>query len=242
MKYLDQNIESLIFTAKEPISLQQIKTCLEEVFKTKFKKDDLIASIENLKKRYQKDEFSFELVEISKGFQFLSKGVYHNVVGTFLKQITKKRLSRSAIETLAIIAYKQPIIRSEIEKIRGVSCDYAMKKLLEKELVAITGRSDGPGRPLLYGTGIKFMDYFGLKDLSALPKPKDFKEVDNTIGEPAPIEESIEKSIVDNKNDDSVENQENSNSENPLESLIEKNEIVIEEENTNEENVDLDLD
>ena len=207
MKYLDQNIESLIFTAKEPISLQQIKTCLEEVFETKFKKDDLLASIDNLKKKYQDEAFSFELVEISHGFQFLSKGVYHNVVGTFLKQITKKRLSRSAIETLAIIAYKQPIIRSEIEKIRGVSCDYAMKKLLEKELVTITGRSDGPGRPLLYGTGEKFMDYFGLKDLSELPKPKDFKEIDNTIGEPAPIEEAIEKSI--NEHTDDVEKAEN---------------------------------
>ncbi len=195
MKYLEQNIESLIFTAKEPITLPQIKSCLEEVFETKFKKDDLLASIENLKKKYVSEDFSFELVEISQGFQFLTKGVYHNVVGTFLKQITKKRLSRSAIETLSIIAYKQPIIRSEIEKIRGVSCDYAMKKLLEKELVAITGRSDGPGRPLLYGTGSKFMDYFGLKDLTELPKPKDFKDVDNTIGEPAPIEETIEKSI-----------------------------------------------
>jgi segregation and condensation protein B len=103
----------------------------------------------------------------------------------------KKRLSRSALETLSIIAYKQPVTKSELERIRGVNCDYAIQKLLEKELVAIQGRSDGPGRPLLYGTSDKFMDYFGLKSLDDLPKPKEFREPSNQIGEQAPIEEPI---------------------------------------------------
>ncbi|MFT4970914.1 MAG: segregation and condensation protein B [Saprospiraceae bacterium] len=79
-----------------------------------------------------------------------------------------------------------------MEKIRGVSCDYSVQKLLEKELVAIVGRSEGPGRPLLYGTSDKFMDYFGLKDLKDLPQPRDFKEPDSQIGEQAPIEETVE--------------------------------------------------
>ena len=87
------------------------------------------------------------------------------------------------METLSIVAYKQPISKTEIEQIRGVSCDYAMQKLLEKELVAILGRSDAPGRPLVYGTSDKFMDYFGIKSLKDLPKPKDFKDVENKIGE-----------------------------------------------------------
>jgi len=108
-----------------------------------------------------------------------------------LRQTTKKRLSRAAMETLSIIAYKQPVTKSEMEKIRGVSCDYAVQKLLEKELVDIKGRSDGPGKPLLYGTSEKFMDYFGLKNLGELPKPKDFKEPDSEIGEKAPIEEVV---------------------------------------------------
>ena len=121
----------------------------------------------------------------------MTKGAYHGVIGTWLKQTTKKRLSQAAIETLSIIAYKQPVSKTEIEQIRGVSSDYSLQKLLEKELVSITGRSDGPGRPLLYGTSIKFMDYFGLKDLSDLPRPKDFKDPDQEIGERAPIEEAF---------------------------------------------------
>jgi len=87
------------------------------------------------------------------------------------------------METLAIIAYKQPVTKSELEEIRGVSCDYALQKLLEKELVLITGRSESPGRPLLYGTSDKFMDYMGIRSLNDLPRPKDFKETENVIGE-----------------------------------------------------------
>jgi len=120
----------------------------------------------------------------------LTKPAFHNSVGTLLRQNNKRRLSRAALETLSIIAYKQPVPKSEMEKIRGVSCDYSVQKLLEKELVAIVGRSDAPGRPLLYGTSEKFMDYFGLKSLDEMPKPKDFKEPDNEIGEQAPIDET----------------------------------------------------
>ena len=123
-------------------------------------------------------------------FQFLTKGAYHNTVGQLLKIHSKKKLSRAALETLSIIAYKQPITKSDVEKIRGVSCDYTIQKLLEKELLTIIGRSDGPGRPLLYATSEKFMNYFGLKSIKDLPKIKDFKEVDNQIGEQAPIEEA----------------------------------------------------
>ena len=94
-----------------------------------------------------------------------------------------KRLSQAALETLSIVAYKQPVSKTELEQIRGVSCDYAIQKLLEKELVEIQGRSDAPGRPLVYGTSEKFMDYFGIKSLKDLPKPKDFKDVENVIGE-----------------------------------------------------------
>jgi segregation and condensation protein B len=122
----------------------------------------------------------------------LTKPAFHHTVGTYLKLTTRKRLSRAALETLAIVAYKQPVPKSELEKIRGVNCDYALQKLLEKELVSIVGRSEGPGRPLLYGTSQKFMDYFGLKGLEDLPRPKDFKEPDQEIGEKAPIEETGE--------------------------------------------------
>ncbi|MDX1940440.1 MAG: SMC-Scp complex subunit ScpB [Saprospiraceae bacterium] len=189
MDFLLPHIESLIFTAEEPIRLSEISACLEEIFGSSFPESELLAIIEQLKARYQEEQFAFEIAEINEGYRLLTKPVYHRTVGVYLKQTTKKRLSQAALETLSIIAYKQPISKSDVEKIRGVNCDYAMQKLLEKELVIITGRSDGPGRPLLYGTSEKFMDYFGLKSLRDLPQPKDFKEPDSEIGEQAPIEE-----------------------------------------------------
>ncbi|MEM9921219.1 MAG: SMC-Scp complex subunit ScpB [Bacteroidota bacterium] len=189
MEYLTQHIESLIFSSEAPISAEDMRDCLEEVYESQVRMVHIQEAIAQLKERYQKDDTALELVEIAQGFQFLTKGAYHRTVGAYLKLTTKKRLSRAALETLSILAYKQPVTKSEMEKIRGVNCDYAIQKLLEKELVTIIGRSEGPGRPLLYGTSEKFMDYFGLRSLDDLPKPKDFKEPENSIGEAAPIEE-----------------------------------------------------
>lgn len=190
---MQQHVESLIFTAEGPIRFQDISHALEEHFGVKPSETDVTEAIQALQEKYQSADFSFELVEIADGYQFLSKGAYHGLIGTHLKQKTRKRLSRAALETLSIIAYKQPVTKSELEKIRGVSCDYSIQKLLEKDLVVITGRSDGPGRPLLYGTSDKFMDYFGLKSLKDLPTPKDFKVPENSIGEQAPIEETLDQ-------------------------------------------------
>ena len=189
MKQLHQNIESLIFTAEQPISEAEIAHTLEIHFGLSIPKPEIQQAILDLIEKYHSDDFSFDLVAIAEGYQFLTKGAFHAIIGTFLKQKTRRRLSRAAMETLSIIAYKQPVTKTEMEKIRGVSCDYSLQKLLEKDLVSITGRSDGPGRPLLYGTSEKFMDYFGLKSLKDLPQPKDFKTPDNSIGEQAPIEE-----------------------------------------------------
>ena len=192
LEQLAQHIEALIFATDVAITLEEIKTCLEETFETKFKKKDLEDALSELQNRYQQPDFSIEIVNISEGYQFLTKPAFHAGISTYLKQTTKKRLSKAALETMSIVAYKQPISKGDMERIRGVSCDYSIQKLLEKELVAIVGRSEGPGRPLLYGTSDKFMDYFGLKSLSDLPQPKDFKEPDTQIGEQAPIEEIVE--------------------------------------------------
>jgi len=191
VEYLAQHIESLVFTSEQPISFQEIKACIEEAFEQPFKDEDVEEAIATLEERYQNPDFAIEFLGVAKGYQFMTKGAYHNTVGTYLRQTTKKRLSRAALETLAILAYKQPSTKSILENIRGVSCDYSIQKLLEKELVTIVGRSDGPGRPLLYGTSDKFMDYFGLKSLDDLPKPKDFKIPDNAVGEAAPVDESM---------------------------------------------------
>jgi segregation and condensation protein B len=192
LKHLAQHIESLIFTADAPITFSDIRACLEETFGLEFHAEEVEKALQTLIEKYQDESYSFELLEIAEGYQFLTKGAYHHTVGTLLKQRTRKRLSRAALETLAIIAYKQPVSKTEIEKIRGVNSDYAIQKLLEKELVSIVGRSEGPGKPLLYGAGDKFMNYFGLKSIKDLPQPKEFKDPDNLIGEPEDIEELAE--------------------------------------------------
>lgn len=179
---MHQHIAALIFASAQPVSAQDLKTVLEEVLQTELSEAAIAEAVGQVQAQFRHDDFAFELVEIAGGFQFLTKGAYHNTIAVHLKQTTKKRLSQAAIETLAIIAYKQPVSKSELEEIRGVSCDYAIQKLLEKELVMITGRSEGPGRPLLYGTSEKFMDYMGINSLQDLPKLKDFKEVENTVG------------------------------------------------------------
>lgn len=183
MEKLAQHIEALVFATDSPITRGDIHECLEQTFETPFSDEDVNEAIGQVEARYAQEDFAIELVEISGGFQFMTKGAYHGVIASWLKLTTKKRLSKAALETLSIIAYKQPVSKSECEAIRGVSCDYSLQKLLEKELVSIVGRSEGPGRPLLYGTSPKFMDYFGLKDLADLPRPKDFKSPDSEIGE-----------------------------------------------------------
>ncbi|MCO6490130.1 MAG: SMC-Scp complex subunit ScpB [Phaeodactylibacter sp.] len=191
MERLAQHIESLIFSTDQPVTLEEIRNCLEEVMETTFTEEELLEAIGQLKERYEQEGYAFAINEIAGGYQFLTKPAFHNTVGTYLRQTTRKRLSQAALETLSIVAYKQPVSKTEMERIRGVSCDYSIQKLLEKELVAIVGRDEGPGRPLLYGTSDKFMDYFGLKSLNDLPKPKEFKESDFMIGEQAPIEEDV---------------------------------------------------
>lgn len=189
MDYLSQHIEALIFSAPKTIRLEEIKSALESAFDTKIKKKDIVQSIEEIKAKYQDEQYAFEVVEIAEGFQFLSKPLFFDTIGAYIKQEAKRRLSKAALETLAIIAYKGPVSKSEAEKIRGVSCDYTVQKLLEKELVEITGRAEGPGRPLLYATSKKFLDYFGISGKKDLPQLRDFAQPDQEVGEKKSIEE-----------------------------------------------------
>lgn len=140
-------------------------------------------AVEDLQQRYEAPDYAFELVAQAGGYQFMTKPAYAASISILLKQQSKKRLSTSALETLAIIAYKQPITKNEVEQIRGVNCDYTIQKLLEKELVEIKGKAESIGRPLLYGTSRKFEEHFGIKNLKDLPTPKDFSADDNKIGE-----------------------------------------------------------
>lgn len=145
--------------------------------------DVLEQALADLQNKYASEEFSFSLEQTGGGYQFLTKPAYQSSISILLKQQSSKRLSVAQMETLSIIAYKQPVTKSEVEQIRGVNCDYSIQKLLEKELVAIRGKADTVGKPLLYGTSRKFMDYFGINSLKELPHPKDFFPEENQVGE-----------------------------------------------------------
>lgn len=188
---LDTHIESLIFVAQQPVKREDIRYNLENVLQVKIDEQSMDEALARLQEKYWDDNFAIEIVEVAEGFQFVTKGAYHHIAGHYLRQLTKRRLSKVALETLAIIAYRQPASRAEIEQIRGVNADYAIDKLLEKELIEIAGRSSGPGKPLLYTTSSKFMDYFGLRSMEDLPQLKEFQMPADEIGEPSSLEEVV---------------------------------------------------
>jgi segregation and condensation protein B len=185
MDFLINHIEALIFCSPAPIKLSDLKACLSEMFNADIPEDDILNAVKKLEEKFSSDEYAFQIFKSAGGYQFLTKPAYQASIGILLKQQSKKRLSTSAMETLSIIAYRQPINKTEIENIRGVNCDYAVQKLLDKGLIEILGKSDAVGRPILYGTSPKFMEYFGISDLSDLPTPKDFSQEINSIGSPA---------------------------------------------------------
>lgn len=184
MDFLQNHIEALIFCSPTPIKVNDLQACLTEMFEADVPSEDIAGAIERIQNRYEDESYAFHLNYSGGGYQFLTKPAYQASIGIMLKQQSKRRLSNSALETLSIVAYKQPVTKGEIENIRGVNCDYAVQKLLEKGLVEIKGKSEGIGRPILYGTSNTFMEYFGINDLNELPTPKDFvTQEDNVIGE-----------------------------------------------------------
>lgn len=190
MDFLQNHIEALVFCSPSPIKLADIKACLSEMFGADVPEEDVQGAIQRVEEKFLAEEFSFQLFKTAGGYQFLTKPAYQASISILLKQQSKKRLSTSAMETLSIIAYKQPISKTEIENIRGVNCDYAVQKLLDKGLIEITGKAESIGRPMLYGTTQKFMEYFGINDLIELPTPKDFTNEVNTIGESSDVKEA----------------------------------------------------
>jgi segregation and condensation protein B len=184
MKLLQQYIESMIFASEHPVTLKEITECLKSLFGWEISQAEVNEALKALEARYNDDQYSFFLTQSGGGYLFMTKKEYYPVVAGFMNQRSNKRLSTAALETLSIVAYKQPITKGEIEQIRGVNCDYTIQKLLEKDLVAISGRADGPGKPLQYSTSKTFMDYFGINSARDLPKLKEIDE-DSTsaIGE-----------------------------------------------------------
>jgi len=185
--HLKQHIEALIFIADPSITLLEIMDCLEEKFGTSFDEQMTGDIIDEIIDSYAKGESSFEILEMNGGFRFMTKPAYQDTISTYLKQVQNKKLSGTAMETLSIIAYKQPVTKAIIEQIRGVNCDYTIQRLLEKELITILGRGETIGKPLLYGTSEKFMDYFGLKSIKDLPVLKDFEDKKQVIGDKSTV-------------------------------------------------------
>src|SRR5580693_7399464 len=168
------HIEALIFASDKPLTSMEITELINNAFgfmEEKLTLEQIQTSIEGIIEKYSAEFYPFEVRESGGGWQFLTKRDFHKTIAQLNGEKFLKRLSSAALETLAIVAYKQPITKGEIESIRGVNSDYSIQKLLEKELVIISGRNDHmPGKPLVYSTSRTFMDYFGLNSSEDLPK------------------------------------------------------------------------
>ena len=168
------HIEVLIFASDKPLTSLDIVELINNSFgflEERIMPDQVDSALQGIKEKYDSEFYPFEVKESGGGWQFLTKKDYHKTIAQLNGDKFLKRLSNAALETLAIIAYKQPITKGEIEAIRGVNSDYSIQKLLEKELILISGRNEhAPGKPLVYATSKNFMDYFGINSASDLPK------------------------------------------------------------------------
>jgi len=168
------HIEALIFASDKPLTILDIVELINNAFgfiDERVTLQQIESCIEGIKEKYASEFYAFEIKESGGGLQFLTKKEFHKTISQLNGDKFLKRLSNAALESLSIIAYKQPITKGEIERIRGVNSDYSVQKLLEKELIIISGRKeDSPGQPLLYATSKNFMDYFGINTTDDLPK------------------------------------------------------------------------
>jgi segregation and condensation protein B len=177
-------IEALIFASDEPMTVRFIRAIFDDVNKDIPPEQQLVVNAEVIRKAvadlnrgYGRLGSGFRIIEVAGGFVYATQEQFASWVGKLAKERARRRLSPTAVETLAIIAYKQPITKAEVEFIRGVNVDYIINALLEKDLIQITGRQNSPGRPLLYGTTQKFLEHFGLNELTDLPKPREIAEL-----------------------------------------------------------------
>lgn len=177
LSHIIPHIEALIFASDRPLTTLELTEYVNNALgflEDRATMDQVEAAIEGVVEKYASEFYPFEVVQSGGGWQFLSKKEYHKTIAQLNGDKFLKRLSPASLETLSIIAYKQPVTKGEIESIRGVSSDYAVQKLLEKELIVISGRNEKlPGHPLVYATSRNFMDYFGINSADDLPKIKE---------------------------------------------------------------------
>lgn len=209
------HIEALIFASDKPLTTLDIVELINNAFgfmEERISLDQVETAVQGIREKYNAEFYPFEVRESGGGWQFLTKKEFHKTVAQLNGDKFLKRLSNAALETLAIIAYKQPITKGEVEAIRGVNSDYSIQKLLEKELIVISGRNENlPGKPLVYSTSKAFMDYFGINDTSDLPKIKEVlaeQMIEATVVSTAMNaheEEAFQESEPDNKPKNQIE-------------------------------------
>ncbi len=189
------HIEALIFASDKPLTTLELTELVNNAFgfmEDKISLDQVEASVEGITEKYASEFYPFAMRQSGGGWQFLTKKEYHKTIAQLNGDRFLKRLSAASLETLSIIAYKQPVTKGEIEAIRGVSSDYAVQKLLEKELIIITGRNEKlPGHPLVYATSKNFMDYFGINSSDELPKIKEV--LSEQLVEPTVMKDTLEQ-------------------------------------------------
>ena len=225
------HIESLIFASDKPLTTMEIVDLANNAFSfmdEKVSLDQVETSLEGIVEKYKAAFYPFEVIQSGGGWQFLTKKEYHKTIAQLNGDKFLKKLSAAAMETLSIVAYKQPVTKGQIEAIRGVSADYAIQKLLEKELIIISGRNETmPGHPLVYATSKSFMDYFGINSPEDLPKIKEVL-----------AEQIIEPTIVTETDfvSDAASTESNPAEEDINLSVTETGELIEKRENTDEEN------
>jgi segregation and condensation protein B len=179
MPALENIVESILFVSEQPVKKEELWDILKKIQEQTPDFEPVMETLESalevLMQKYHSDLYPFEIRKVANGYQFFTKPAYYPFVKQAAIIKNQKKLSKAALEALSIIAYKQPIAKAEIEHIRGVNSDYAVQKLLEKKLIMISGRSDAPGKPLLYSTSEFFLQYLGINTIADLPKLKEFE-------------------------------------------------------------------
>ncbi|MFM8806164.1 MAG: SMC-Scp complex subunit ScpB [Sphingomonadales bacterium] len=187
------HIEALIFASDKPLSTAELTDLVNNAMgflEDRVATEQTEAALQAITEKYASEFYSFEVIQSGGGWQFLTKKEFHKTIAQLNGDKFLKRLSPASLETLAIIAYKQPVTKGEIESIRGVSSDYAVQKLLEKELILIAGRNEKlPGHPLVYATSRNFMDYFGINSSDDLPTIKEV--LAEQLVEPTSIKDAL---------------------------------------------------
>jgi len=171
-------VEALIFASPDPLSWQKISSIIKES-EEELDLDETVISriVDQLNERFEQNDLSFRIEQTGGGYTFVTQPRYHPWLSIFQHENAYRRLSQSAIETLAIVAYRQPVTKPEVDSIRGVDSGYILRQLLEKMLVKVSGRADSPGKPLLYKTTPEFLKHFGINSVDELPKPREIDEI-----------------------------------------------------------------